>query len=143
MKNVIIIYWSSTGNTEKMAESIAEGAKVDGINVILKSVSEASPEDVFGSDAVALGCPSMGAEELDDDEMEPFVEALNNEKIKGKPVALFGSYDWGDGEWMRNWEERMKSYGANIIEEGLIINLTPDEEGLNKCKQLGENLAKY
>ncbi len=143
MKNVTVIYWSSTGNTEKMAEGIAEGAKTDGINVILKNVSEASPEDVFGSDAVALGCPSMGAEELDNDEMEPFVEALNNEKIKGKPVALFGSYDWGDGEWMRNWEERMKGYGANVIEEGLIINLTPDEEGLNKCKQLGENLAKY
>ena len=143
MKKVTVIYWSGTGNTEKMAEAIAEGAKVEGIDVILKNVSEASSEDVFGADAVALGCPSMGAEELEDSEMEPFVESLNNDKIKGRPVVLFGSYDWGDGEWMKNWEERMKGYGANVIAEGLIINLTPEEDGLNKCKQLGENLARY
>lgn len=143
MKKVTVIYWSGTGNTEKMAEAIAEGAKIDNIEVSLKNVSQASLEDVFDADAVALGCPSMGAEELEDSEMEPFVESLNNDKIKGKPVVLFGSYDWGDGEWMRNWEERMKGYGANVIEEGLIINLTPEEEGLKKCKSLGENLAKY
>lgn len=143
MKKVTVIYWSGTGNTEKMAEAIAEGAKIDNIEVSLKNVSQASLEDVFDADAVALGCPSMGAEELEDSEMEPFVESLNNDKIKGKPVVLFGSYDWGDGEWMRNWEERIKGYGANVIEEGLIINLTPEEEGLKKCKSLGENLAKY
>jgi len=143
MKKVTVIYWSGTGNTEKMAEAIAEGAKEQGIDVNLKNISQASPEDVFQADSVALGCPSMGAEELDDAEMEPFVEALNNEKIKGKTVALFGSYDWGDGEWMRNWEDRMKSYGANLIEEGLIVNLTPEEDGLKKCMQLGEKLAKY
>jgi len=142
MKKVTVIYWSGTGNTEKMAEAIVEGAKGQGIDVILKNVSEATPEDVFEADAVALGCPSMGAEELDDEEMEPFVESLNSEKIKGKPIALFGSYDWGDGEWMRNWEERMKNYGATLIEAGLIINLAPEEDGLNKCKELGQNLAK-
>ncbi len=143
MKKATVIYWSGTGNTEKMAEAIVEGIKVKDVDVTLKEVSEASVEDVFESDVVALGCPSMGAEELEDSEMEPFVEALNNEKIKGKPIALFGSYDWGDGEWMINWEERMKSYGANLIGDGIIVNLTPEEDGLKKCKELGENLAKY
>lgn len=143
MKKLTVIYWSGTGNTEKMAEAIAEGAKIDGVNVILKSVSDASTDEVFDSDAIALGCPSMGAEELEDGEMEPFVEGLNKDKIKNKPIVLFGSYDWGDGEWMRNWEVRMKEYGANVITEGLIVNSTPDEAGLNQCRELGEKLAKY
>lgn len=142
MKKVSIIYWSGTGNTEKMAEAIAEGAKIDGVEVNYKYVGEATVEDVFQADAVALGCPSMGAEELDYDEMEPFVESLNDSKIKGKPFVLFGSYDWGDGEWMKDWEERMVGYGAKVIEEGFIAHLTPGEEDLEKCRKLGEVLAK-
>lgn len=143
MKKLMVIYWSGTGNTEKMAEAIAQGAKIDGVEVQLKNVRDASAEDVFGAEAVALGCPSMGAEELEDGEMEPFVESLNSEKIKDKPVVLFGSYDWGDGQWMRNWESRMKDYGANVIAEGLIVNSTPDASGLNQCRELGEKLANY
>jgi len=143
MKKLMVIYWSGTGNTEKMAEAIAQGAKIDGVEVQLKNVRDASAEDVFSAEAVALGCPSMGAEELEDGEMEPFVESLNSEKIKDKPVVLFGSYDWGDGQWMRNWESRMKDYGANVIVEGLIVNSTPDASGLNQCRELGEKLANY
>ena len=131
-----VIFWSGTGNTEAMAKAVAEGAGV-----------EATPVSSFSGDlsdyeAVALGCPAMGAEELEDSEFEPFYSA-NESKLAGKNVALFGSYDWGDGEWMRLWADRVKAAGANIVDgEGLIANNTPDEDALTKCKALGEKLAK-
>lgn len=131
-----VIFWSGTGNTEAMAKAVAEGAGV-----------EATPVSSFSGDlsdyeAVALGCPAMGAEELEDSEFEPFYSA-NESKLAGKNVALFGSYDWGDGEWMRLWADRVKAAGANIVGgEGLIANNTPDDEALAKCKALGEKLAK-
>lgn len=131
-----VIFWSGTGNTEAMAKAVAKGAGV-----------EATPVSSFSGDlsdyeAVALGCPAMGAEELEDSEFEPFYSA-NESKLAGKNVALFGSYDWGDGEWMRLWADRVKAAGANIVGgEGLIANNTPDEDALAKCKALGEKLAK-
>ena len=131
-----VIFWSGTGNTEAMAKAVAEGAGV-----------EATPVSSFSGDlsdyeAVALGCPAMGAEELENSEFEPFYSA-NESKLAGKNVALFGSYDWGDGEWMRLWADRVKAAGANIVGgEGLIANNTPDEDALTKCKALGEKLAK-
>lgn len=140
MKNIAIIYWSGTGNTESMATALMEGAKLEGINAFLLNVSAASVEDFKNADIVALGCPSMGAEQLEELEMEPFVESISD-IVKGKKLALFGSYGWGDGEWMRNWQERMESYGANLIENGLIINEEPDEEGLELCRKLGQKLA--
>ena len=128
-----VIFWSGTGNTEAMAKAVAEGAGV-----------EATPVSSFSGDlsdyeAVALGCPAMGAEELEDTEFEPFYSA-NESKLAGKNVALFGSYDWGDGEWMRLWADRVKAAGANIVGgEGLIANNTPDEDALAKCKALGQH----
>ncbi|ABR47327.1 flavodoxin [Alkaliphilus metalliredigens QYMF] len=142
MKKITVIYWSGTGNTEMMAEAIAEGAKSNGAEVNLLNVANATKEDVFNADAVALGCSSMGAEVLEEEEMEPFVESLMDERLKGKPVALFGSYDWGDGEWMRDWDGRMKEYGADLVREGLIIQLTPEDEGLEECRQLGKKLVE-
>ena len=142
MKNISVIYWSETGNTEAMAKAIAEGAGINSDSVKLLKVEDATKEDVIAADAVALGCPSMGAEVLEDYSMEPFVESLKDVDFSSKPVALFGSYDWGDGEWMRDWESRMEGYGANLIQDGLIINLTPDDEGISLCRQLGEKLAK-
>ena len=141
MKNISIIYWSGTGNTEKMALAIAEGANVEGNKVKIIEVGKASKDDVLKADAVALGCPSMGAEVLEEDEMEPFVQVLETQNLKDKPVVLFGSYDWGDGQWMREWEDRMKNLGVNLVDEGLIIQNTPDENGLEQCRQLGKKLA--
>lgn len=142
MKKVSIIYWSGTGNTEIMAKAIAEGAKIDEVDVSLLNVSEASVDNVQNSDILALGCPSMGAEVLEEAEMEPFVESIQS-VVKGKKLALFGSYGWGDGEWMRNWVERMESYGAELIDdEGLMANYEPNEEVLSNCKELGERLAQ-
>lgn len=141
MKRINIIYWSGTGNTEMMANAIFKGANVNQNNVKLINVEKATKEDVINADIIALGCPSMGAEVLEDEYMEPFVDSLKDVNFEGKTVALFGSYDWGDGEWMRDWVERMKGYGANVIAEGLIIRLNPDDEGIGECKNLGNILA--
>lgn len=141
MKNIVIIYWSGTGNTEAMANGIAEGVKLENVHIKSLNVSDASVEDIINADVVALGCPSMGAEELEESEMEPFVDSIS-QAISNKNVALFGSYGWGDGEWMRNWEDRMKSCGANLVQNGLIINNEPDNEGLELCRKLGEKLSK-
>lgn len=141
MKSIAVIYWSGTGNTQQMAVAVAEGAKADGIEVVLKEVSSAAKEDIINADAVALGCPSMGSEVLEESEMEPFVEAIEADSLTGKPLALFGSYDWGEGQWMEDWQERMSSHGAKLAADGLIIHNTPDDEGLKLCGELGSKLA--
>ena len=134
-----VIYWSGTGNTEAMAKAVAEGIKANGKEAKLLAVGDASAADVEAAEAVALGCPAMGDEILEEDEMEPFVESIAD-AVKGKKVVLFGSYDWGDGQWMRDWQERMKGYGANVVKEGLIANLEPDDDALAACKELGKAL---
>ncbi len=140
MKKLTVIYWSGTGNTEMMAEAIAEGAKAKGAEVVIKKVDEASVADVEAAEVVALGCPSMGAEVLEEEEMEPFVESIEAAS-KDKEMALFGSYGWGSGEWMDDWKERMEGYGAKLVADTLIINETPDDDGLNECKELGAKLV--
>ena len=131
-----VIYWSGSGNTEAMAKAVAEGAGAE-----LFIVSDFSG-DVAEYDRLAFGCPAMGAENLEESEFEPFF-AENEDKLSGKKVALFGSYGWGDGEWMRNWEERAKNDGATLVGgEGLIVNETPDDEALEKCAALGAELVK-
>lgn len=142
MKKVSVIYWSGTGNTQKMAESVATGATLGGADAKLLEVGAASLADITDSDAVALGCPAMGNEILEEAEMEPFVSALESAGLGGKPVVLFGSYDWGDGQWMRDWEERMEAAGAKLLDKGLIINNMPDESGLQQCSELGRKLSE-
>lgn len=141
MKKVNIIYWSGTGNTEKMAIAIKDGATVENAEVNLLNVSEAKVEDIINADVVLLGCPAMGGEELEESEMEPFVQSIESE-LNEKKLVLFGSYGWGDGEWMRNWEERMKNNGAILVEESLIVNEEPSEEDLKKCSILGQKISK-
>ena len=137
---VSIVYWSGTGNTEAMANAALEGAKNAGAEVELLPVSAAS-EDVLASDALILGCPAMGAEQLEESEFEPFFSAIEG-KLAGKKVGLFGSYDWGDGEWMRTWQERVVIAGGNMITDGIIANNAPDDEALAACKSLGEKAAR-
>lgn len=140
MKKVAVIYWSGTGNTEEMAKAVAEGAKNGQTEVTLLSVSEATADTVKNADAIALGCPSMGAEVLEESEMEPFVASIES-LVSGKPLALFGSYGWGNGEWMQDWAARMTDNGASLVGEGLIIMNTPDDSGLEECKALGSKLS--
>ena len=142
MSKISVVYWSQTGNTQTMAEAVAEGIKAAGAEAELLEVGAASVDALKGEKAFALGCPAMGAEVLEESEMEPFVAELEPH-VSGKVIALFGSYDWGDGEWMREWVDRMKAAGATVIgDEGVICNLEPDVNGLEKCKELGKKLAQ-
>lgn len=139
MKKVKIIYWSGTGNTEKMAEEIAKGVTESGAEAEVLYVSQASQDTINDASHVILGCPSMGMEVLEETEFDPFISDTD---FTGKNVALFGSYDWGDGEWMRNWERQMEDEkSANLLVESLIIHLTPDEDGISKCRELGKTVA--
>ena len=141
MSKVAVVYWSGTGNTEEMANKVAEGAKAAGAEVEVISADDFDGTDISSFDGVAFGCPAMGDEELEEGEFEPFFSDLEG-KLSGKKVALFGSYDWGDGEWMRTWCGRAKDAGAELVEdEGLIVNNTPDDEGLAACRELGGKLA--
>lgn len=137
---VSIVYWSGTGNTELMAASAAEGAKRAGADVEMLTVAEADAS-VLKSDALLFGCPAMGAEELEETEFEPFFSAIEG-KLAGKKVGLFGSYGWGDGEWMRTWTERVKKAGGVMIADGVIANEAPDEAASAECEALGEKAAK-
>lgn len=119
MSKIAVIYWSGTGNTEAMAAAVAEGARGAGAEVDLFQVSEITPDAAAEYGALALGCPAMGAEQLEEGEFEPFFAALES-RLSGKKVALFGSYSWAGGQWMRDWYERAQSDGANLVgDEGL------------------------
>jgi flavodoxin short chain len=141
MKKVLVVYWSSSGNTELMAKQVAKGVEEAGGELTLKTVGETSVEMVKAADALAFGCPAMGDEALEEEEMEPFIVKLSKAELEGKPLGLFGSYDWGDGQWMRSWVERMKGLGAKVDGEGIIAQLEPDEAALAKCLELGKRLA--
>ena len=129
-----VIYWSGTGNTEAMANAVAEGAGAD-----LYTVSDFSGS-IADFDAVAFGCPAMGAEVLEEDEFEPMFAACES-ALTGKAVALFGSYGWGDGQWMRDWEERCAKAGIALAAESVLCNEAPDDEGEAACRALGKALA--
>ena len=140
MSKAAVVYWSSTGNTEAMANAVAEGAKTAGCEVDVLTAAEFSADKMDAYDAVAFGCPAMGAEVLEEDEFEPmFTEC--EAKLSGKKIALFGSYGWGDGEWMRDWEERCKKDGAVLAADFVICQEEPDEEAQEACRKLGMALA--
>lgn len=139
--DISVVYWSGTGNTKSMAEAVAKGAEAGGAGAKLMEVSAADAASVAQENAFALGCPSMGAEQLEETLMEPFVADLEA-VVSGKHILLFGSYGWGDGEWMRDWEDRMKAAGAVLIGgEGIIANEAPDDDALLKLEKAGKELA--
>lgn len=142
MNKIAIVYWSGTGNTEIMADAISQGVEAAGGTAVLMGPGEFSGQFEDYS-AVAFGCPAMGAEVLEEDEFEPMFAAVEG-KLGGKKIALFGSYGWGDGQWMRDWCDRSRAAGAVLLEEeGLMLNETPDDDGKAACKALGERLAKW
>ena len=141
MSKIAIVYWSGTGNTKAMAELIQEGAQGEGAEVRLLDVSDADAS-VLDADILALGCPSMGAEVLEESEFEPYIESIEG-KVGGKKLALFGSYDWGDGEWMRDWTARMENAGSILVVDSLIVNNTPEGATVQECKDFGAAMAKY
>ena len=129
---IAVVYWSGTGNTEAMAQAVAEGSHGE-----LFTASEFAPARMAEYDAVAFGCPAMGAEELEDSEFAPMFDGCD---LSGKRIALFGSYGWGDGEWMRSWEETCRSRGAQLVCDSVICMEQPDDDALDACRKLGEAL---
>lgn len=143
MSKVSVVYWSQSGNTQAMAEAVAAGITEAGKEAEVVYVSDVNVADLTAEKAFALGCPAMGAEVLEEGEFEPFMESIDG-SISGKTIALFGSYGWGDGQWMRDWVQRTNDANANIYtDEGLMINETPDEDGLAKCREFGKGFAAY
>ena len=142
MKKIAIVYWSGTGNTAQMAEAVAEGAGAAGAQANLFTPSDFSPAQVKDYDAIAFGCPAMGAEQLEDFEFEPLFLQCAPE-LNGKDIALFGSYGWGDGQWMRDWAERTTKTGANLYDDGLMVNGFPDADAKVQCTAFGEGFGAY
>lgn len=141
MSKIAVVYWSGTGNTEQMANAVAEGIQAAGGTAALLGPDEFAAADVAAYDALAFGCPAMGAEQLEEGEFEPMFSAVEG-SLNGKRIALFGSYGWGSGEWMQDWAERCRQAGAVLLhDEGLAVNEAPDDEALDACRDLGRALA--
>ena len=141
MSKIQVVYWTQGGNTQAMAEAIGKGIEEAGKEAEVVFVSDASLEELKSANAFAIGCPAMGAEVLEEIEMEPFVCDVET-FASGKTIALFGSYGWGDGEWMRDWVDRMTRAGAKVLNgEGLMCHETPDDAALAECVAFGKQLA--
>ena len=140
MSSLAVVYWSGTGNTQTMAETVAEGAKAAGASVTLVNAGDFTKDMVANFDAIAFGCPAMGAEVLEESEFEPMFSAVES-ALSGKKIALFGSYGWGDGQWMRDWEDRCRADGATLATDSVMANNEPDDDALLQCKALGSVLA--
>ena len=141
MSKIKVVFWSQSGNTEAMAKAIVEGVVAGGKDAEAIFVSDITPGDLKDDNVFALGCPAMGAEVLEEMEMEPFVEALES-MVNGKTILLFGSYGWGDGEWMRDWVDRMSAAGAKVMNgEGLMCHELPDDAGIEECINWGKQMA--
>lgn len=141
MAKVAVVYWSGTGNTEKMAEEFVEAVKTNGGEAELFFAGEFSSDNISDFDAFAFGCPAMGNEQLEDGEFEPMFEEVEG-KLDNKPTVLFGSYEWNDGQWMYDWQERAKDDGINLAADGLIAYDDPDEEALESVRNLAKTLLE-
>ncbi len=140
MSKIAVVYWSGTGNTAAMAVAVADGAKEKGAEAVILPSSDFDISMVDQYDAIAFGCPAMGAEVLEEGEFDPMFESCKP-ALNGKKIALFGSYGWGDGEWMRIWEDDCKAIGANLACDPVICNEAPDDTAIEECKALGAALV--
>ena len=141
MKKTAVIYWSGTGNTEAMANAILEGMKSAGAEASLLTVDQVNAADLGGCAAIAFGCPAMGSEVLEEMEFQPMFDECKN-RLSGKAVALFGSYGWGDGQWMRDWEADCGNAGVNLVCDSVTCCEAPDDAALESCRALGKTLAE-
>lgn len=139
MSKVAVVFWSGTGNTEAMADAVVAGIEGAGAEAAKIQASDFSASDVASYDAFAFGCSAQGDEELEDSEFEPMFADVEG-SLSGKKVALFGSYDWGTGEWMDSWKERVEGDGVELVDT-VIANNEPDDEAIEACKALGAALA--
>ena len=141
MKKTAVIYWSGTGNTEAMANAVAEGMKEAGAEVTVMTPDQVDANALGGYAAIAFGCPAMGSEVLEELDFQPMFDGCKS-RLSGKSVALFGSYGWGDGEWMRSWEKDCENAGLNLVCESVTCCEAPDDAALAACRALGKTLAQ-
>lgn len=139
-KNVAVVYWSGTGNTETMANAFVDAAVAAGAEASAVAVADFSADEVANYDALAFGCPAMGSEELESDEFEPVWDACKD-VLGDKPVVLFGSYDWGTGEWMDTWKEAAEEAGVNVVST-VIANNEPDDDALAEVAAAAKALVE-
>ena len=140
MSKIAVVYWSGTGNTEAMAKLVEEGIVAAGGQADLLPPALFTPDLVSGYDAIAFGCPSMGAEQLEEAEFEPMFESVKP-SLGGKTIGLFGSYGWGDGEWMRTWAADCEDAGCSLVGEPVIACGAPEGDAADACRELGKALA--
>ena len=140
MSKVAVVFWSGTGNTEAMAKAVEEGIKGAGAEAAVVAPSAFDASKVSEFDAIAFGCPAMGDEVLEESEFDPMFSGIES-SLKDKKIALFGSYGWGDGQWMRDWEDRCKNAGAVLACDSVTANNDPDADAVAACKALGAALA--
>ncbi len=140
MSKIAVVYWSQTGNTEAMANLVADGARAAGAEADAIAVSDFSADKISEYDAFAFGCPAMGDEVLEEDEFQPLWDSVKA-SLAGKKVALFGSYGWGDGQWMRDWESDAQAAGVTLAKESVTVNDAPEGDGEAACRELGASLA--
>lgn len=138
MSKFAVVYWSGTGNTETMANYVADGITQTGNEAEVFTAADFNASMVADYDGIAFGCPAMGAEQLEESEFEPMFEDVKGE-LSGKNIVLFGSYGWGDGEWMRNWQEDCEGIGAILMADPLVVNEAPADD--SECVELGKALA--
>ena len=137
---VAVIYASTTGNTEAMANAVSEAVKGTGAEVIFGKTDSSDKSEVTGCDVILLGSPAMGAEVLEDS-METFFSGIVG-SISSKKVGLFGSYDWGGGQWIRDWNDRVTNAGAVSAAEPLMVHVTPEDADIEKCKAWAASAVK-
>lgn len=140
MSKVAVVYWSGTGNTQSMADAVIAGITGKGGEAVLLTATEFDSGMIDSFDAIAFGCPSMGSEQLEESEFEPMYQDLRG-SLSGKPVGLFGSYGWGDGEWIRTWAEDAQAAGARLVADPVMANGAPDGDATDACNALGTALA--
>lgn len=140
MSKVAVVYWSGTGNTEQMADAVADGARKAGADVDVIQAADFNADKVKDYDGIVFGCPAMGAEVLEESEFDPMFTSVEG-SLGGKKVALFGSYGWGGGAWMTSWEERCKGDGISLAADSVICNEAPDSDALDSCEKLGAAVA--
>ena len=140
MSKIVIVYWTGSGNTEAMAHAVEEGTQNAGAEVSLNFVSDISADEAASFDHIALGCPAMGNEQLEEYEFEPFFEELLPQ-LQGKKVVIFGSYSWNEGDWIQLWKDRLNEAGVELVAEPVKAYSYPEDDVLEACKALGESLA--
>ena len=140
MSKIAVVFWSGTGNTEEMANAVLKGAQDKDAEAVLFTAADFSADMVEGFDGIAFGCPSMGTEELEESEFAPMFDSVK-EKLGGKKTVLFGSYGWGDGEWMRNWEADCRACGIKLACESVTVNGFPEGADAEVCRELGKALV--